>query len=255
MVHLARQDLSVAGKRKGLSGERSGLFMEQIRIIKEMRQRDRDNGRTGRFVRPRYCVFENVPGLFSSNKGADFQAVLTEFVRVSQTDAPDVPMPDKGKWPRAGWLYDEMGRWSVAWRTHNASEWGVPQRRRRIAVVADFNGLTAPEILFDPQYRRETESSEPNETEPDFGGECRREVPPVEQGLSGHSQPSGEAGEGTPPGVESGVDGTGIAGCLDSYYGNGPGERGGENGKSSANKCFSIQGNTIDRNVKQGGGA
>lgn len=91
------QDLSVAGKRAGLNGERSGLFMEQIRIVKQMRERDRnENGKTDQSCRPRYMVWENVPGAFSSNKGRDFQAVLTEIVKIVEPKAPDVPMPDRG---------------------------------------------------------------------------------------------------------------------------------------------------------------
>lgn len=91
------QDLSVAGLRAGLAGERSGLFMEQIRIVKEMRERDRkQHGRTDEFCRPRFMVWENVPGAFSSNEGRDFQAVLTEIVRIAEPDAPVVPLPDKG---------------------------------------------------------------------------------------------------------------------------------------------------------------
>lgn len=148
------QDLSVAGKRAGLGGERSGLFMEQIRIVKEMRERDRKlrqlrGGGADFIVRPRYMVWENVPGAFSSNKGKDFQAVLTEIVRIVEPEAADVPMPDKGKWSKSGCLYDQMGWWSVAWRVHDAQFWGVPQRRKRIALVADFGGLSAPEILFE----------------------------------------------------------------------------------------------------------
>lgn len=142
------QDLSVAGLRGGLSAERSGLFMDQVRIVKEMRERDRADGRTGQFIRPRYMVWENVPGAFSSNHGADFQAVLTEIVKIAEPNAPDVPMPNKGKWSKSGCVYDEMGRWSIAWRVHDAQFWGVPQRRKRIALVADFGGLSAPEILF-----------------------------------------------------------------------------------------------------------
>ena len=90
------QDLSVAGNRAGLAGERSGLFMEQIRIVKEMREHDRNSGRPDHLVRPRYMVWENVPGAFSSNGGRDFQAILTETVRVADPEAPDVPLPDKG---------------------------------------------------------------------------------------------------------------------------------------------------------------
>ena len=143
------QDLSIAGKRAGLVGARSGLFMEQIRIVKEMREHDRANGRTGDMVRPRFMVWENVPGAFSSNKGQDFAAVLEEIIRIAEPEAPDIEVPDKG-WPTWGGYHDCMGgRWSVAWRVHDAQHWGVPQRRRRISVVADFGGDTAGEILFE----------------------------------------------------------------------------------------------------------
>ena len=147
------QDLSVAGKRAGLSGERSGLFMEQIRIIKEMREHDRSNGRSVQFVRPRYMVWENVPGAFSSGnpKGADFQAVLEETVKVVCRKAPPVPIPKDG-WPSAGCISgvgDSGVPFSIAWRVHDAQFWGVPQRRKRIALVADFSGQSAPEILFE----------------------------------------------------------------------------------------------------------
>lgn len=145
------QDLSIAGKRAGLAGARSGLYMEQIRIIKEMRERDRRMGRTGEFVRPRYMVWENVPGAFSSNGGKDFAAVLEEAIRVAEPEAPDIEVPEKG-WNTWGGYHDEMGgRWSVAWRVLDAQHWGVPQRRRRIALVADFGGDTAWEILFERQ--------------------------------------------------------------------------------------------------------
>lgn len=142
------QDLSVAGKRAGLAGERSGLYMEQIRCIKELRQNDVKNGRTGAMVRPRWMVWENVPGAFSSNKGKDFAAVLEEAVKIVEPQAPPIPVPDKG-WPSAGCLSDVDGRWSIAWRVHDAQFWGVPQRRKRIALVCDFGGRTAPEILFE----------------------------------------------------------------------------------------------------------
>lgn len=143
------QDLSIAGKRAGLAGARSGLYMEQIRIIKEMRDRDMASGRTGEFVRPRYMVWENVPGAFSSNGGKDFAAVLEEAIRIAEPEAPDIEVPEKG-WNTWGGYHDEMGgRWSVAWRVLDAQHWGVPQRRRRIALVADFGGDTAWEILFE----------------------------------------------------------------------------------------------------------
>ena len=98
------QDLSIAGKRAGFSGERSVLFLEQIRVIKEMRYVDSLRGRTGEFIRPRYMVWENVPGAFSSNGGKDFGAVLTETVRVVEPEAPAVPMPKAG-WPNSGCLH------------------------------------------------------------------------------------------------------------------------------------------------------
>ena len=143
------QDLSIAGKRAGLAGARSGLFMEQVRIVKEMREADKRNGRTGDMVRPRYLVWENVAGAFSSNKGKDFAAVLEEIIKIVEPEAPGIEVPEKG-WPNWGGYHDEMGgRWSVVWRTHDAQYWGVPQRRRRISVVADFGGDTASEIQFD----------------------------------------------------------------------------------------------------------
>lgn len=175
MVHLVRQDLSIAGKRAGLAGARSGLYMEQIRIIKEMRERDRRMGRTGEFVRPRYMVWENVPGAFSSNGGKDFAAVLEEAIRVAEPEAPDIEVPEKG-WNTWGGYHDEMGgRWSVAWRVLDAQHWGVPQRRRRIALVADFGGDTAWEILFE------------------------------RKSVSGYPSESGAAWEGPAAGAESGA--------------------------------------------------
>lgn len=202
------QDLSVAGKRAGLAGARSGLFMEQVRVVKELRERDRASGRSGVLIRPRYMVWENVPGAFSSNKGQDFRAVLEEIVRIAEPDAPDVPMP-AGGWPHSGCLYDELGRWSVAWRVHDAQYWGVPQRRKRICVLADFNGFTAPWILFDPQFERTTEGGEPVSIVGDFGNEPRPEIQLVSESVSGDSEPCGAAGEGTAAGAERGFGETG----------------------------------------------
>ena len=160
VVHLVRQDLSIAGKRAGLAGARSGLFMEQVRIVKEMREADKRNGRTGDMVRPRYLVWENVVGAFSSNKGKDFAAVLEEIIKIVEPEAPGIEVPEKG-WPTWGGYHDEMGgRWSVVWRTHDAQHWGVPQRRRRISVVADFGGESAAQIQFD----RESVSWHPAES-------------------------------------------------------------------------------------------
>ena len=101
------QDLSIAGKRAGLAGARSGLFMEQVRIVKEMREHDRSNGRTGDMVRPRFMVWENVPGAFSSNKGRDFAAVLEEIIRIAEPEAPDIEVPEKG-WNTWGGYHDEV---------------------------------------------------------------------------------------------------------------------------------------------------
>lgn len=126
VVHLVRQDLSIAGKRAGLAGARSGLFMEQVRIVKEMREADKRYGRTDDMVRPRYLVWENVVGAFSSNKGKDFAAVLEEIIKIVEPEAPGIEVPEKG-WPTWGGYHDEMGgRWSVVWRTHDAQHWGVP---------------------------------------------------------------------------------------------------------------------------------
>ena len=145
------QDLSIAGKRAGLAGARSGLFLEQVRIVREMREHDRANGRTGDMVRPRFMVWENVPGAFSSNKGRDFAAVLEEIIRIAEPEAPDIEVPEKG-WNTWGGYHDEVGgRWSVAWRVHDAQHWGVPQRRRRIYLVADLAGGSAGKILFESE--------------------------------------------------------------------------------------------------------
>lgn len=171
------QDLSVAGKREGLQGARSGLFMEQVRIVKEMREEDvRTTGMSGFLVRPRYLVWENVPGCQSSGtpKGADFQAVLQEICKIVCKEAPTVPIPKDG-WPKAGCISgvgDSGCTFSIAWRLHDAQFWGVPQRRKRIALVADFGGLSAPEVLFE------------------------------RKGSRWHSEQSAEEGQGTAAGTE-----------------------------------------------------
>lgn len=214
------QDLSIAGKRAGLAGARSGLFMEQVRIVKEMREHDRKSGRTGDMVRPRFMVWENVPGAFSSNKGRDFAAVLEEIIRIAEPEAPDIDVPEKG-WPTWGGYHDEVGgRWSVAWRVHDAQYWGVPQRRRRISVVADFGGDTAGEILFE------------------------------RKSVSGHPAESGAAGEGPSTGAESGASyAVRIRGGCD---GGGKGalvqtEKSGTLGTGNDQTIFCLQGNAIDR--------
>lgn len=137
------QDLSIAGKRAGLDGERSGLFMEAVRIIKEMR--DETSTGTDESVRPRFAVWENVPGAFSSNKGEDFRVVLEEMCKIKDGNAA-IPRPKNWKWNTAGLIVGNG--YSVAWRVLDARFWGVPQRRRRIWLVADFGGERAGEILF-----------------------------------------------------------------------------------------------------------
>ncbi len=145
------QDLSVAGKRAGIQdGERSNLFFEAIRIIKEMREATNDEY-------PKYAVWENVPGAFSSNKGHDFHAVLEAFCSVCD-GAVSIPKPydakqtDKLVWNKAGEIVGN--NYSIAWRTLDAQYWGVPQRRKRIYLVADFTGRCAGEILFKPDSLR-----------------------------------------------------------------------------------------------------
>lgn len=135
------QDMSVAGRRDGLDGARSSLFYEAVRIIKEMRC-----ATDGRY--PRYIVWENVPGAFSSNKGEDFKAVLEAVIGIAEPNA-EVPVPEKARWPYAD-LYMGDG-WSVAYRTLDAQYWGVPQRRRRIYLVADLAGRSAGKILFESE--------------------------------------------------------------------------------------------------------
>ena len=133
------QDLSIAGKRAGLAGERSGLFMEAVRVIKDMRLNT-----FGAY--PTFAVWENVPGAFSSNKGEDFHAVLEELAHIVEPEV-SIPRPENGKWAKAGFV--SGNGWSLAWRTFDAQFWGVPQRRRRIALVVDFGGQRASEILFE----------------------------------------------------------------------------------------------------------
>ena len=138
------QNLSVAGNRKGLAGNESGLFLEQIRLFKEMRDA---SAATGSLRRPRFFVWENVKGAFSCNGGEDFRRVLEEVVRIAEPDAV-VPRPPREEgWTPAGAILGDG--WSLAWRLHDAQFWGVPQRRARIALVADFGGQSAPEILFE----------------------------------------------------------------------------------------------------------
>lgn len=147
------QDLSVAGRQAGMKHEsngdstttRSGLFMEAVRIIKEMRRATNDKY-------PQFAVWENVPGAFSSNKGEDFRTVLEEIIKIVEPTAPPLPSLEKGGWPYADVLVGDG--WSVAYRTFDAQYWGVPQRRRRIYLVADFAGGRAGAALFEREGLR-----------------------------------------------------------------------------------------------------
>ena len=154
------QDLSVAGKQKGLhEGERSHLFFEMTRIIKQMREET--NGKC-----PRYVIWENVPGAFSSNNGRDFLAVLQAFAEIADPDTHVPEPPHKGKTDRLDWKYAGSivgDGWSIAWRTVDAQYWGVPQRRRRIYLVADLGSERTGEILF--ERKGMPGDSEPSESE------------------------------------------------------------------------------------------
>lgn len=228
------QDLSIAGKRAGLDGARSGLFMEQIRICREMRERDRAAGRAGIDVRPRFGVWENVPGALSSNDGEDFRIVLEEFCKVADPSAT-VSRPPKGKWKSAGCIVGDG--YSVAWRIMDARYYGVPQRRRRISLVADFAGGCAPQILFDEQgmcWNLETSQK-------------------AWQGITGHAAGS-VGGSGCDWGCKclNPKDSQSkrlfeVDGSFHSLY---AGECGG--GKNDG-VCYSIEGNTVDRESNKNG--
>ena len=188
------QDVSIAGKRKGMSSElqgdeettRSGLFFDSIRIIKEMRQHDEELRRTDElvrnarsWVRPRFTILENVPGIFSSNQGEDFRAVLEETIRVVEPEAPGIPVP-KGGWPPEGMVCGDT--WSIAWTVHDAQFHGVPQRRKRLSLVCDYGGMAAYKVLslcYTP------------------AGCGSEQVCPESESLSGDSEQSGETGQGT----------------------------------------------------------
>ena len=175
------QDMSIAGKRAGLRHEengddrttRSGLFIEAIRIIREMRQ-----ATNGKY--PAFAVWENVPGAFSSNGGADFKTVLEELASVAQGERVSVPFPEKRRWSNAGEIVGDS--FSIAWRVLDAQYWGVPQRRKRIYLVADFAGGRAGKILFEresgsgnPEPREEARQGAANYASGGAGGSDRVE--------------------------------------------------------------------------------
>lgn len=163
------QDLSVAGKQLGIhAGERSNLFFEAVRIIKEMR-----NATSGKY--PRFAVWENVPGAFSSNQGEDFRSVLEALGGIAE-DGVSIPRPPRGKWSHAGCVVGNG--WSIAWRLYDAQYWGVPQRRKRIYLIADFASERAGEIFFE------------------------------REGVCGHLAEGGEAWEGTADHAEGSAGGS-----------------------------------------------
>ena len=173
------QDLSLAGKREGLEGARSGLFYEAIRIIEEMR-----SATDGRY--PRYAVWENVPGAFSSNRGDDFRVVLAAFVGLCG-QGMDVPKP--ARWEHAG---EVLGKgWSIAWRLLDAQFWGVPQRRKRVFIVASFTNECAGEILFERKSVRR-DSAESGEQ----GQKAAENVRGCSQGAISFQERAGCAGGG-----------------------------------------------------------
>lgn len=195
------QDLSVAGKRAGLDGERSGLFYEAIRVIKEMRKHDKQLGRTDEFVRPRWSVYENVPGALSSNNGEDFRCVLEETARLIEEDAV-IPGPAK-RWSHSGVILLNNG--SIAWCLHDAQYWGVPQRRKRLCVLADLNGHMAPGVLFGAEYRRVSDGSKTDQTVGDTGRGSRPQVQFIDESLQGNTEESAEKGQGASGDAEEGT--------------------------------------------------
>jgi len=203
------QDLSVAGKREGLAGERSGLFMEQIRVIKEMRDECARQLRlrgADEPIRPRYMVWENVPGAFSSNKGEDFRCVLEETAKIADENAV-IPRLE-GKWSQSGLILGDG--YSIAWRLHDLQYFGCPQRRKRICLLADFNGHSAGKILF--ELRRETSDGDTEQTITDTGNESESQVSTISESLSGNIEQSEQARKEV-----AGDTGTGIAEPNNAY--------------------------------------
>ena len=232
--------MSIAGKREGIKHKdkgddettRSGLFYEAIRIIKEMRETTH-----GKY--PKYAVWENVYGAFSSNKGEDFRCVLEEFTRICD-EKSSIPRPANGKWKNAGEIVGD--NFSIAWRLFDAQYWGVPQRRKRIYLVADFTGRCAGKILFERESMR------------------------------GNSTESGTSRQGTTDDATGGFGGNGGIQCLNPWdaqtqrlynpdgvfaalraNSGGGGQRIGlvlsQNSFNNAdyNKIYALQGNGIDR--------
>lgn len=209
------QDLSVAGKRAGMKNvimgdedsTRSGLFFDAIRVVKEMRNESkrqlsmRGSAFDIRHIQPRYTVYENVPGAFSSNDGEDFRAVLEETCKVADENA-HIPRLEKGqRWTNAGCIMGDG--YSVAWRLHDARYHGVPQRRRRLCVLADYGGATAPEILF--ELIGETTDSETFKTVTDIRKTSEPEVQPISKSVSGGIKKSRETREEIAGDIENSI--------------------------------------------------
>jgi hypothetical protein len=182
--------------------------MEQVRIAKEMREADVHNGRSGYDVRPRYMVWENVPGAFSSNGGEDFRVVLEELARVVE-EGVTIPRPAKGKWATTGVIIGDG--WSLAWRVFDAQYWGVPQRRRRICIVVDFNGHTAPQIVFsEGEHHGSTERGDTKPSVGNLGEESRSKIQSLCEGLPRNLEQSLSQGQEAP------TDASGSLGAGDS---------------------------------------
>lgn len=227
------QDLSIAGRRAGLAGERSGLFMEAVRIIKEMRSST--NG-----LYPTFAIWENVPGAFSSNNGEDFRAVLEELARVEQPNVVIPGPPRGGRWSKAGAIAGNG--WSLAWRQLDAQYWGVPQGRKRIALVVDFAGGRAGKILFE----RESVPGHPDQSIPTW-----KEI----AGLAANRPAGNDRVVGTAIPINTQIatrckalgerTGLGVGNENDPGYTLTAGHEHGV--------CYCISGNTVDRKTNQNG--
>lgn len=233
------QDLSIAGKQKGIhDGARSSLFFQAVRIIKEMRAHDRAIGRANEHIRPRFAVWENVPGAYSSNGGRDFQAVLQALCEIADP-AVSIPFPKNGKWANAGCIVGDG--YSIAWRTYDAQYWPrTPQRRKRIYLIADFASERAGEILFE-----------------------RESVP-------GHPEPGEKTGQGIAADAARSAGGSDQAGGVIGAFMGGQGAKArsiaycddgttptlkasNSGGNQVPDVVYSIEGNIVDRSCAQNG--
>ena len=233
------QDLSIAGKQKGIhDGARSSLFFQAVRIIKEMRENDRAIGRANEHIRPRFAVWENVPGAYSSNGGRDFQAVLQALCEIADP-AVSIPFPQKGKWANAGCIVGDG--YSIAWRTYDAQYWPrTPQRRKRIYLIADFGSERAGEILFE------------------------------RESMPGYPDPGEKAGQGIAADAERSAGGSDQAGGMIGAFMGGQGAKArsiaycddgttptlkasNSGGNQVPDVVYSIEGNVVDRSSAKNG--